>query len=47
MRETKKRTAKIVDNFGIETIEISDRSIILEHDEKCELIYKYAKNILY
>ena len=35
---------KIVDNFGIETIEISDGSIILEHDEKCELIYKYAKN---
>ena len=35
---------KIVDNFGIETIEISDGSIILEHEEKCELIYKYAKN---
>ena len=35
---------KIVDNFGIETIEISDGSIILEHDEKCELIYKYSKN---
>ena len=35
---------KIVDNFGIETIEISDGSIILEHDKKCELIYKYAKN---
>ena len=35
---------KIVDELGMDTIEISDGSIVLDHDEKCELIYKYSKN---
>ena len=35
---------KIVDELGMNTIEISDGSILLDHDEKCELIYKYSKN---
>jgi phosphosulfolactate synthase len=35
---------KFIDQFGIDLIEISDGSIILDHDEKCELINKYTSN---
>ena len=35
---------KMVNDFGIDTIEISDGSIIINHEEKCNLIYKYSKN---
>lgn len=35
---------KMLNNLGIDTIEISDGSIILNHDEKCNLIYEYSKN---
>ena len=35
---------KMVNELGIDTIEISDGSIILNHEEKCNLIYEYSKN---
>jgi phosphosulfolactate synthase len=35
---------KFIDKFGLELMEISDGSIIIPHDEKCELIQKAAKN---
>lgn len=35
---------KFIDQFGIDLIEISDGSIILDHNEKCELINKYTSN---
>ena len=35
---------KMVNELGIDTIEISDGSIVLNHEEKCNLIYEYSKN---
>ncbi len=35
---------RFLDKFGIDTMEISDGSMVIEHDEKCELIAKYSKN---
>ena len=35
---------KFIDNLGINLIEISDGSIVLNHDEKCSLISKCTKN---
>jgi len=35
---------KFVDHLGLQTIEVSDGSIVLQHDEKLELISKLAKN---
>tara|TARA_B100001287_G_scaffold57375_1_gene45661 strand:- start:22700 stop:23485 length:786 start_codon:yes stop_codon:yes gene_type:complete len=35
---------KFVDRLGVDLIEISDGSIILNHDEKCNLINKYSSN---
>ena len=35
---------KMVDNLGIDTIEISDGSIFINHEEKCSLIHEYSKN---
>lgn len=35
---------RFLDKFGIDTIEISDGSMFIDHDVKCELITKYAKN---
>jgi phosphosulfolactate synthase len=35
---------KFVDELKIDLIEISDGSIIFNHDEKCELIHKYSSN---
>jgi phosphosulfolactate synthase len=35
---------RLIDNLGISTIEISDGSISLEHEKKCELISQFAKN---
>lgn len=37
---------KMVNELGIDTIEISDGSIILNHEEKCNLIYEYSKNYI-
>ena len=34
----------MLNDLAIDTIEISDGSIILNHDEKCNLIYEYSKN---
>jgi phosphosulfolactate synthase len=35
---------KLVDKFGLDTIEVSDGSIILDHDKKCEYIHTLSKN---
>ncbi len=35
---------KFIDNLDVDLIEISDGSIILDHDEKCNLISKYSSN---
>jgi len=36
---------KLVDEFNLDLAEISDGSIIIPHDEKCELIQRMAKDI--
>ena len=35
---------KLLDKFNIDLAEVSDGSIIIPHDEKCELIHKMAKD---
>lgn len=35
---------RLLDKYKLETAEISDGSIIINHDEKCELIARMAKN---
>jgi phosphosulfolactate synthase len=35
---------RTMDEFGIEHVEVSDGSIELPHDKKCEYIYELAKN---
>jgi phosphosulfolactate synthase len=35
---------KYVDKLGLDTIEISDGSIVMDHEEKCEYIHKLSKN---
>jgi phosphosulfolactate synthase len=35
---------KLVDKMNMGTLEISDGSIIIPHDEKCELIQKFSKD---
>jgi phosphosulfolactate synthase len=35
---------RFLDKYGLQLMEISDGSIIIPHDEKCELIAKAAKN---
>lgn len=35
---------KLVDSYGLSTVEISDGSIKMNPDDKCELIQKFAKN---
>ncbi|MCF8297836.1 MAG: phosphosulfolactate synthase [Saprospiraceae bacterium] len=37
---------KLVDNFGLNAIEISDGSAKIEHDIKCELIRKWSKDFV-
>lgn len=37
---------KYVDKLGLDTIEISDGSMMMEHDVKCEYIHKLAKDYL-
>lgn len=34
---------RMIDKYGLEVVEISDGSIIINHDEKCELIHKLSK----
>lgn len=38
------RYLKFIDGLGIECLEVSDGSMIIPHDEKCELIQKLSKN---
>lgn len=35
---------RVLDKYKLDTAEISDGSIIIDHDEKCELISRMAKN---
>lgn len=35
---------KFIEDFGLDTAEVSDGSITMEHDSKCEYISKLAKN---
>lgn len=35
---------RFVDKFGIDLVEVSDGSIIIPHDEKCEVIQDLSKN---
>jgi phosphosulfolactate synthase len=35
---------KLVDKFKVQMIEVSDGSIVLDHNEKCEYIHKLSKN---
>ena len=35
---------RYVDKLGLDTVEISDGSMIMDHDEKCEYIHKMAKD---
>ncbi|HLP11501.1 MAG TPA: phosphosulfolactate synthase [Flavobacteriales bacterium] len=35
---------KLIDKFKLEVVEVSDGSIVLDHDEKCDYIQKLAKN---
>lgn len=35
---------KLVDEFGLDTLEISDGSIVIDPDDKCELIHRLSKN---
>ena len=35
---------RYINKLGINTLEVSDGSMSIPHDEKCEVIAKYAKN---
>ncbi|MCB0762262.1 MAG: phosphosulfolactate synthase [Flavobacteriales bacterium] len=35
---------RFVDDFGMDTVEISDGSVTMPHDEKCEMIHDFSKN---
>jgi phosphosulfolactate synthase len=35
---------KFIDGLGIECLEVSDGSMVIPHDEKCELIHRLSKN---
>lgn len=35
---------KYIDGLGLQTVEISDGSMVIPHDEKCEMITSFAKN---
>ncbi|CAG5081967.1 phosphosulfolactate synthase [Parvicella tangerina] len=35
---------KLVDKMGLDTLEVSDGSVIIPNDEKCEIIHKFAKD---
>ena len=43
-RNNVKEYLKLLDDLKIDLVEISDGSIIIPHDEKCELIHKLSKN---
>ena len=35
---------RYIDSIGLDTVEISDGSMVLPHDRKCEIIHEFAKN---
>lgn len=35
---------RFINKLGLTTLEVSDGSMVIPHDDKCELIAKYAKN---
>ena len=35
---------RLLDKYDLDLVEVSDGSIIINHDEKCELIYRLSKN---
>jgi len=35
---------KYIDQLGLDTVEVSDGSMLMDHDVKCEYIHKLAKN---
>ena len=35
---------RYIDGLGLDTVEISDGSMVIPHDRKCEIISKFAKN---
>jgi phosphosulfolactate synthase len=35
---------KYIDKLGLDTIEVSDGSMVMDHDEKCEYIHKLSKD---
>lgn len=39
-----KEYLKLLDKYDLDLVEISDGSIIINHDEKCELIHKLSKD---
>ena len=39
-----KEYLRLLDKYKLDVVEISDGSIIINHDEKCELIHKMAKD---
>ena len=43
-RDLKDEYKKVLDEFGLNTLEISDGSIIVDHDEKLSWIEEYAKD---
>ncbi|MCB9195684.1 MAG: phosphosulfolactate synthase [Flavobacteriales bacterium] len=44
VRNKVKDFEKLVNDMGMETVEISDGSVVIPHDEKCEIINKFSKN---
>jgi phosphosulfolactate synthase len=43
-RNKHKDYLKFIDKYGLDLLEVSDGSIIINHDEKCELISEFSKN---
>ena len=43
-RNKQKDYLKFIDKYGLDLLEVSDGSIIINHYEKCELINKFSKN---
>ncbi|MFW6020195.1 MAG: phosphosulfolactate synthase [Bacteroidales bacterium] len=43
-RDLREEYKKVLDNFGITALEISDGSIVVDHDEKLKWIREYAKD---
>jgi phosphosulfolactate synthase len=44
VRGLTERYKKMLDDYQLDTVEISDGSIVLNHDKKCEIIREFSKN---